>query len=110
MNNIKDYLLHYENDEKCSDAYIYHCCELYSSIFATLDVITAKLRIKSGNTNTEDHATLERSLKIYKTLRDSADLNYTPKVHALLNHAPKQMQMFNGIGDLLKDDVENCIK
>ena len=41
--DIQAYLLRYENDEKCSDDYIFHFCDLYSSIFATLDAITAKL-------------------------------------------------------------------
>jgi hypothetical protein len=104
--DIQGYLLHYENDEKCSAEYILHFCGLYSSIFTTLDLITAKLRIKSGNTTVEDHDTLERSLRIFKELWDSADLSYTPKVHSLLNHAAKQMRRFNGIGDLLEDDVE----
>jgi hypothetical protein len=39
----------------------------------------------------EDHDTLERSLRIYKQLWDSANLSYKPKVNSLLNHAPKQM-------------------
>ena len=104
--SIQAYLLEYDNAEKCSDDTIFQICDLYSSIFATLDVITAKLRIKSGNATMEDHGTLLRSLSLLKKLWDSADLSYTPKVHSLLIHAPKQMQRFNGIGDLLEDDVE----
>jgi hypothetical protein len=84
----------------------FHFCDLYSSIFATLDAITAKLRIKSGCAEDDDCSTLERSLGNPKQLWNAANLSHTPKVHSLLTHAPKQMRKFKGIGDLLEDDVE----
>jgi hypothetical protein len=49
---------------------------------------------------------LERSLGNLKKLWNAANLSHTPKVHSLLHHATKQMQKFEGIGDLLEDDVE----
>jgi hypothetical protein len=64
--DIQAYLLRYENDEKCSDDYIFHFCDLYSSIFATLDAITAKLQIKSGNATAEEPETLVRSVSLLK--------------------------------------------
>lgn len=36
-----------------------------------------------------------------------ANINYTPKMHAYLKHAIDQMSRFNGIGDMLEDDVEH---
>jgi hypothetical protein len=104
--DIQAYLLLYDNDEKCSNDYIFHFCDSYSSTFATLDAIATKLRIKSWNATAEDHEVLLRSVSLLKTLWDSADLSCTPKVHSLLQHAIKQMQAFSGIGDLLEDDVE----
>jgi hypothetical protein len=41
-----DYLLNYEHVDRCSDEYTRHFCDIYSFIFATLDIITVKLRIK----------------------------------------------------------------
>ncbi len=43
LSNFQAYLLAYEHSERCSDEYILHFCDLYSSIFALLDIITAKL-------------------------------------------------------------------
>jgi hypothetical protein len=106
FSNIQPYLLAYEHDGWCSDEYIQHFCNLYRSIFATLDVITAKLHIKSGCAHEDDCMTLERSLKNLQQLWNAANLSLTPKLHALLSHAPKQMRKFKGIGDLLEDDVE----
>jgi hypothetical protein len=106
FSNIQPYLLAYEHDGRCSDEYIRHFCDLYRSIFATLDVIMAKLHIKSGCAHEDDCMTLERSLKNLQQLWNATNLSHTPKLHALLSHAPKQMRNFKGIGDLLEDDVE----
>jgi hypothetical protein len=40
-------------------------------------------------------------------LWSKANLNYTPKIHSYLKHAINQMKRFNGIGDMLEDDVEH---
>ena len=106
FSDIEDYLLTYEHSERCSDEFITHFCDFYSSIFATLDVITAKLQIKSGYANDDAYNALKRSLGNLKKLWNAANLSHTPKVHSLLHHATKQMQKFEGIGDLLEDDVE----
>ncbi len=37
---------------------------------------------------------------------DAGNFNVTPKVHSLLNHAVTQMRHFQGIGDMLEDNVE----
>jgi hypothetical protein len=34
-------------------------------------------------------------------------LNFTPKMHCLLNHGLEHMRRFGGIGDTLEDDVEH---
>lgn len=86
------------------------CFPLWGFSLLWADLITAKLQIKSGNTMAEDHDTLERSLRIYKQLWDSANLSYKPKVNSLLNHAPKQMWMFNGIGRWCVKDASNSSK
>jgi hypothetical protein len=106
FSDIQDYLLTYEYSERCSDECITHFCDLYSSIFTTLDIITAKLQIKSGNADDDACNTLERSLGNLKILWNAANLSHTPKVHSLLHHALKQMRKFKGVGDLLEDDVE----
>ncbi len=103
---FKHSTLSYEHDGRCSDEYIQHFCDLNRSIFATLDVIAAKLRIKSGCTHEDECMTLEWSLKNLQQLWNDANLSHTPKLHALLPHAPKQMRKFKGIGDLLEEDVE----
>jgi hypothetical protein len=97
FSDIQDYLLTYEYSERCSDECITHFCDLYSSIFTTLDIITAKLQIKSGNADDDACNTLERSLGNLKILWNAANLSHTPKVHSLLHHAPKQMQKFKGL-------------
>jgi hypothetical protein len=63
-----------------------------------LDVIPAKLWIKSDSANYKDYNTLGGSLKKLQQRGDAADLSFTPKVHSLLTCAPKQMGMFKGIG------------
>jgi hypothetical protein len=44
--DIQTYLLNYEHVKRCSDEYTHHFWDIYSSIFATLDIITVELRIK----------------------------------------------------------------
>jgi len=106
FSNIQPSLLAYEHDGQCSDEYTQHFCDLYSSIFATSDVIMAKLHKKSGCAHEDDCMTLERSLKNLQQLWNATKLSHTPKLQALLSHAPKQMRKLKGMGDRLEDDVE----
>jgi hypothetical protein len=71
-----------------------------------LDIITVKLKIKSCCADDDACNTLEWSLGNLKQLWNAANLSHTPKVHSPLHHAPKQMQQFKGMGDLLEDDME----
>jgi len=82
-------------------------CTVYRSIFSCLDIITSKLRLKYGDPCEADYEALETSLDSLKKLWETtAGLSHTPKFHALLCHAAKQMRFFGGIGDVLEDDVE----
>jgi hypothetical protein len=107
FSEIQQYLFSYEHADRCSEDIIEKHCFVYGSIFSTLDLITAKLRIKSGEAKDEDYDVLEEALD---TLRDlwkrAATLNHTPKLHSVLTHSLKQMRLYGGIGDLLEDDVE----
>jgi hypothetical protein len=38
---------------------------------------------------------------------NAANLSFTPIVHSLLVHALEQVQLFQGIGDSLEDDIEH---
>ncbi len=55
----------------------------------------------------DDYTTLEKALNNLDYLWKVAGLSYTPKVHSVLVHALDQMKEFQGIGDMLEDDVEH---
>jgi hypothetical protein len=46
-------------------------------------------------------------LKNLFKLWNAANLSFTPKVHSLLVHALEQVQLFQGIGDTLEDDIKH---
>jgi hypothetical protein len=64
---IQSYLLSYEHVDRCSNEYIHHFCNIYSSIFETLDTIKAKPMIKCGSTTDDDYNTLEWSLIVFSS-------------------------------------------
>jgi hypothetical protein len=62
--------------------------------------------MKHGEPQESDYLVAEKYLANLHYLWMQANLNVTPKVHGLLNHAVTQMRHFQGIGDTLEDDVE----
>jgi phage gpG-like protein len=103
---IEAYLKSVQNKDKCSDDEVSAICDLYSGIFASLDIITSKLRLKYGELTEVDYEALQTALDNLRRLWHSADLPHTPKLHSLLSHTVNQMRLFGGIGDILEDDVE----
>jgi hypothetical protein len=81
-------------------------CDLFRSIFSSLDTISSKLRMRYGEPQETDYEVLQKALDNLKHLWHSAGLPHTPKLHSLLTHTVKQMRLFGGIGDILEDDVE----
>jgi hypothetical protein len=55
----------------------------------------------------EDCVILEKALQNLDFLRKNAGLSYTPKVLSVLVHVLDQMREFQGIRDMLEDDVEH---
>jgi 5-methylcytosine-specific restriction endonuclease McrBC GTP-binding regulatory subunit McrB len=55
----------------------------------------------------QDYNTLQQAVGNLNYLWSKANLSYTPKIYTYLKHAINQMKRFNGIGDMLKDDVEH---
>jgi hypothetical protein len=72
-----------------------------------LDLISSKIHLKNQVPEEDDYATLEKALNNLDYLWKVARLSYTPKVHSVLVHALDQMKEFQGIGDMLEDDVEH---
>ncbi len=50
---------------------------------------------------------LEKSAANMNYLWSQAHLNLTPKLHCIQEHSLNHMGQFNGIGDMLEDDVEH---
>ena len=103
---IQAHLLACEHPERCSDDDIIKACEVHRDIAATLDLISSKLRLKYKEPKDEDYLILQRAILNLDYLWKVAGLSFTPKVHSLLGHAVQQMKRFEGIGDMLEDDVE----
>jgi hypothetical protein len=59
---IKEYLLSYQHDDRCSDEYIEQVCSTYSTIFATLGVITSNLRVNSGEATEKNYQDSENAI------------------------------------------------
>jgi hypothetical protein len=72
-----------------------------------LDLISSKIRLKNQVPEEDDYTTLEKALNNLDYLWKVARLSYTPKVHSVLVHALDQMKEFQGIGDMLEDDIEH---
>jgi hypothetical protein len=62
---------------------------------------------KPGEPTQEDYDILEKSVANLNYLWTQAHLNFTPKLHSTLEHSLDHMGQFNGIGDMLEDDVEH---
>jgi hypothetical protein len=82
-------------------------CALHRNICLTLDTICSKLRLKHGEPKLQDYTTLQQEMVNPYYLWSKASNNYTPKIHAYLKHVIDQMRRFNGIGDMLEDDIKH---
>jgi len=100
-------LLNVSHPERCSSDTIVQTCEVHNDLFATLDLISSKIRLKHKEPTQQDYDVLERSLHNLDYLWKVANLSYTPKIHSILAHALEQMKRLEGIGDMLEDDVEH---
>jgi hypothetical protein len=101
------YLLTTEHPDRCSNDVIIQTCQVHCDICVTLDLISSKIRLKNQVPEEDDYTTLEKALNNLDYLWKIAGLSYTPKVHSVLVHALDQMKEFQGIGDMLEDDVEH---
>ncbi len=72
-----------------------------------LDTISSKLHKKTGETTEDDYKVLEVSITNLNFLWLQANLIFTPKLHSTLEHSLDHKKHFNGIGDMLEDDVEH---
>ena len=62
---------------------------------------------KTGEPTLEGYEIVEASVANLNYLWTQAHLNFTPKLHSTLEHSLDHMRRFNGIGDMLEDDVEH---
>jgi len=85
FSDIQTILLNSQNPERCSDSIIRRESELHRDIYDILQASIANLN--------------------YLWLQ--AHLNFTPKLHSTVEHSLDHMRRFNGIGDMLEDDVEH---
>ena len=85
FSEIQTILLNSQNPERCSDSIIRRESELHRDIYDILQASIANLN--------------------YLWLQ--AHLNFTPKLHSTVEHSLDRMRCFNGIGDMLADDVEH---
>lgn len=105
--DIQEQLVQANKAERCDDEKIIFECRLHRDICLTLDTICSKLRMKHGEPRPQDYIILQQAMGNLHYLWSKANLNYTPKIHTYLKHAIDQMRRFNGIGDMLEDDVEH---
>jgi len=92
---------------RCTDEMIVNACNLHCDICSMLDYLASKFRMKCGEPTENDYQVVEECLAKIHELWVLAGLNFTPKMHSMLNHGPEQMRRFGGIGDTLEDDVEH---
>jgi len=104
---IQQLLMQSNSAERCDNEKIMFECALHRDICLTLDTICSKLRLKHGEPTQQDYTTLQQAMVNLHYLWGKANINYTPKTHAYLKNAIDQMSRFNGIGDMLEDDVEH---
>jgi hypothetical protein len=104
---LQDKLLAVTHADRCSLEVIIHTCNVHCDICLTLALISSKIWMKFQEPEPEDYHTLERALTNLDYLWKAANMSYTPKIHSILVHALDQMQRCQGIGDMLKDDVEH---
>ncbi len=104
---FQSYLLAVEHPNRWSANEIIKHCSIHTNICATLDTISSNICMKFHEPEEEDYVILEKALQNLVFLRKDAGLSYTPKVHSVLVHVLEHMREFQGIGDMLEDDVEH---
>ncbi len=107
FSDIQTILLNSQNPERCSDSIIRRESELHRDILVVLDTICSRLRKKTGEPTQEDYDIFQASIANLNYLWLQAHLNFTPKLHSTVEHSLDHMRRFNGIGDMLEDDVEH---
>ncbi len=85
FSEIQAILLNSQSPERCTNSVIQHESELHQDILIVLDTTCSKLCKRTGEAN----------------------LSFTPKLHSILEHLLDHMGHFNGIADMLEDDVEH---
>jgi len=99
-------LLSVTHEDRCSKEKIIDACHLHCDICVMLDLAASKLRLKNGEPCQQDYQALEKCIEKLHELWALAQLNYTPKMHSILNHGLEHMRRYNGIGDTREDDVK----
>ena len=100
-------LLETSHEDRSESAAINFECAMHRDICVTLDTICSKLRIKTGQPQQQDFKILEHAISNLNYLWAKARLSFTPKVHSTIEHSLDHMKRFNGIGNMLEDDVEH---
>jgi hypothetical protein len=96
-----------EHPHRCSSQTIEQRCKIYRDTLVTLNFIASTIRIKQGQLKDADLHELRRSIASLDYLWTIAGLSFTPKIHGVLAHASDQVELIEGIGDLLEDDLEH---
>jgi hypothetical protein len=80
-------------------------CDTIKRLLEQLDIAFSFLRMPYG-TPKEDFANLQVAVDHVKRLWIDLGLSYTPKFHAIVTHALRQMRRIGGLGCMLEDHVE----
>jgi hypothetical protein len=94
FSEIQTILLNSQNPERCVNQ---SCTEIFLLC----------LTLFAQDLTQEDYNILEVSIANLNYLWLQAHLNFTPKLHSTVEHSLDRMRCFNGIGDMLADDVEH---
>jgi hypothetical protein len=100
-------LLSVTHTDRCSEDKIINSCNLQCGMSIMLYYLASKLMMKFGEPKEDDYQLVEKCLGKLHDLCFLACLDFKPKMYSLLNHGLELRWRFGGIGDSLKDDVEN---
>ncbi len=105
--NIKTLLLSVSHPDRCSDDdTITDHFKILQDILVTLDLLCSELLIKRGELKPHEILLLRMAQESLNYLWSEVSMSFTPKTHGVLAHAADQAERIGGIGDLLKDDLE----
>jgi len=107
FSEIQAILLNSQSPERCTNSVIQHESELHQDILIVLDTTCSKLCKRTGEAVEKACNVFEVSIANLNLLSLQANLSFTPQLHSTLEHLLDHMGHFNGIADMLEDDVEH---